>query len=537
MAKKGDSQQLTFQYTELVIYGVLFLALVAAVFVLNINLSTESRRDAEQIFCATKQQEYWSRAYRNLLKTQTTLAEYELIAGDSTQFALAEQKLATIDTSFRLYRRSIEVFDGTVKALDRGGKIILEGVEYQIDPVKDERARKFVMDIASKWYPRADSLIGISHQYEATRKINPDMLLAAIDFAVQNDEPILADNRDFIVKLGELATERQNRLQTIQVFALLASILVFAAMAVRLTISLRKQAKIIQDSQSQLVQSEKMASLGQMVAGLAHEMNTPLGFVRNNVEIIAENEKELQAVFQSASSVFKDLARGNYEEVEKKIPETVKKLDELEQIGVVEENKMMIQSALQGIDRIQELIVNLKNFSRLDQSMMQMADVNECLDSTLVIANHLLKRHVTVHKEYAQLPKVLCAPAQLNQVFLNLISNAAYAIEKHKGQGNIWLKTYISPKAAEVVIQISDDGMGIPKEIINKIFDPFFTTKPVGQGTGMGLSISRKIIEEGHKGRIEVKSVVGKGTDFFIYLPMKTEIKEERVFENVPALN
>lgn len=132
MAEKKDNQQLTFQYTELVIYGVLFLALVAAVFVLNINLSNESRRDSEQIFCATKQQEYWGRAYRNLLKTQTTLAEYELVMGDSTQLELAEQKRATIDTSFRLYRRAVEVFDGTVKALDKGGKIVLEGVEIPL---------------------------------------------------------------------------------------------------------------------------------------------------------------------------------------------------------------------------------------------------------------------------------------------------------------------------------------------------------------------------------------------------------------------
>lgn len=536
MADKKDNQQLTFQYTELVIYGVLFLLLVAAVFVLNINLSNESRRDTEQIFCATKQQEYWGRAYRNLLKTQTTLAEYELVIDDSTQLALAEQKRATIDTSFRLYRRSIEIFDGTVKALDNGGKIMLEGAQYEIEAVKDDRARKYILDIANRWYPRADSLIGIAHQYEGTRKLNSDMLLAAIDFAVQNDELILADNRDFIVKLGELAAERQTRLQTIQIIALIASIVVFAVMAVRLTISLRKQAKIIQESQGQLVQSEKMASLGQMVAGLAHEMNTPLGFVRNNVEIIRENEKEIQAAFHSANAVLKDLVKGNYAEVEKTIPETIKKLDELEKIGVVDENSMMLESALQGIDRIQELIVNLKNFSRLDQSMMQSASVNECLDSTLVIANHILKRHVTVHKEYGQLPNILCAPAQLNQVFLNLITNSAHAMEK-KGQGNLWIKTYMSSKADEVVVQISDDGTGIPKEILNKIFDPFFTTKPVGQGTGMGLSISKKIVEEGHKGRIEVKSTVGKGTDFFIYLPMKTEIKEEKVFENVPALN
>lgn len=120
---------------------------------------------------------------------------------------------------------------------------MLEGAQYEIEAVKDDRARKYILDIANRWYPRADSLIGIAHQYEGTRKLNSDMLLAAIDFAVQNDELILADNRDFIVKLGELAAERQTRLQTIQIIALIASIVVFAVMAVRLTISLRKQAK------------------------------------------------------------------------------------------------------------------------------------------------------------------------------------------------------------------------------------------------------------------------------------------------------
>ncbi len=540
---KGKKEgQLNFQYTELVIYGVLFLALVASVFVLNITIANDSRRDTEQIFCATKQQEFWQRSLRSLLRTQTTQAEVEAITSDSLlmtmpdQIALVETKRKIIDTTFTNYRRTIEVFDGTVKALDKAGKLILEGKEYEIDAVTDQRARVFIEDIAQRWYPRADTMIGVSHQYAGTRKLDANLLLASIDFAIQNDENILTANREFIVKLGELSTERINSLQRIQILALVAGIAVFIAMAVRLTISLRKQQQIIAESQGQLIQSEKMASLGQMVAGLAHEMNTPLGFVRNNVEIITENEKEFHHALQQSSAVLKDLVKGNYADVEHTIPKAIEKINEIESIGMIDENRSMLEGAIQGLDRIQELIINLKNFSRLDQSMMQSANVNECLDSTLVIANHILKRHMTVEKHYGQVPNILCAPSQLNQVFLNIITNAAHATED-RGRGTLTLKT--SVQKDQVVVQISDDGPGIPKEIINKIFDPFFTTKPVGKGTGMGLSISKKIIEEGHNGRIDVKTEKGKGTDFFIYLPMKkSEIQDnEKVFDSAPVFN
>jgi len=279
-----------------------------------------------------------------------------------------------------------------------------------------------------------------------------------------------------------------------------------------------------------------MASLGQMVAGLAHEMNTPLGFVRNNIEIIRENDREFQEAIVASTAVLKSLVAGNYSEVEKQIPATLEKLKNIEKIGLVDENAMMIANSLEGLDRMQELIVNLRNFSRLDQTATQLANINQCLDSTLVIANHILKRHMTVVKDYGKIPDIVCAPAQLNQVFLNIITNAAHACEE-KGEGVLRLKTFVEKN--EAVVQISDNGKGIPPEIINKIFDPFFTTKPVGKGTGLGLSISRKIIEEGHNGRITVKSNVGHGTDFFIYLPMQgRQEKAEKVFsESTPALN
>lgn len=534
MAGNKKEQQAGFRFVELIIFSVVFLALVASVFVLNIIISKDSQRDAEQIFCATKQSEYWQRAYRNLIRIQERLAELSLI--DSTQTAQIADKSAQLDTAFLAYKRSISVFDSTVAALDAGGILVFDGVEYDVAPVTNPKARSTIEKEIQKWKESRDILLDLAQKTENPRQTDPIQLEKAIDFALQNDELILASNRDFIVRLGELSTEKIKNLQLAQVVALVVSILVFLGMAVRLTISLRKQAKIIQESQSQLIQNEKMASLGQMVAGLAHEMNTPLGFVRNNIEIIRENDREFQEAVAASANVLKSLVAGNYNEAEKLIPATLEKLKNIEKIGLIDENNMMITNSLEGLDRIQELIVNLRNFSRLDQTATQLANINQCLDSTLVIANHILKRHMTVVKDYGNVPNIVCSPAQLNQVFLNIITNAAHACEE-KGEGVLRIKTFVEKDQA--VVQISDNGKGIPPEIINKIFDPFFTTKPVGKGTGLGLSISKKIIEEGHNGKITVKSKVGHGTDFFIYLPMQTQLaKEEKVFsESAPALN
>lgn len=533
MAKnKTKEQQAGFRFAELIIFGTLFLALVASVFVLNIIISRDSQRDAEQVFCATRQSEYWQRAYRSLIRTQERLAELSII--DSTQVEQIAEKSAQLDTAFASYKKSILVFDSTVTALDKGGILVFDGVEYEVAPVVNPRARATIEKEIQKWSEARSLLIDLAEKTQDPKQIDPIQLEKAIDFAIQNDELILASNRDFIVRLGELSTEKIRNLQTAQVIALVVSILVFLGMAIRLTISLRKQAKIIQESQSQLIQNEKMASLGQMVAGLAHEMNTPLGFVRNNIEILRENDREFQEAIMASTAVLKSLVEGNYSEAEKQIPATLEKLKNIEKIGLIDENMMMITNSLEGLDRIQELIVNLRNFSRLDQTPTQLANINQCLDSTLVIANHILKRHMTVVKDYGNIPDIVCAPAQLNQVFLNIITNAAHACEE-KGEGTLRLKTFTEKD--QVVVQISDNGKGIPPEIINKIFDPFFTTKPVGKGTGLGLSISKKIIEEGHNGKITVKSKVGHGTDFFIYLPMQRAQETTKVFsESTPAL-
>jgi two-component system, NtrC family, sensor kinase len=535
-----EKNQPVFRYRELITYGVIFLALVATVFVLNFFISRDSQRDADQIFCATKQQEYWQKSYRSLLKIQERYAELGAVAQDTFMNAtirgsLVSEKQKALTDAMDDYGKSISIFGSTLKVLLEGGTLTLDGTPYDIAAVKSPKAVSIIDPIVKSWKASGDTMVALAELYSGTRKVDQNLLEKSVDFAIQTDDQILSSNRDFIVRLGELTSERIVRLQLIQIGALILSLVVFVAMAYRLAISLRKQAKIIQESQSQLIQNEKMASLGQMVAGLAHEMNTPLGFVRNNIEIIKENETELSRAVSACGTLIGNLMKGDYAAVEKDLPKTLDTIKSVEEVGVVDENSMMITSSIEGLDRIQELISNLKNFSRLDQTGQQAASINECLDSTLVIANHIIKRHMTVNKDYAKLPDIVCSPAQLNQVFLNIITNASHACEE-KGAGSLFLKTKLEKD--NVVVQISDNGKGIPDEVIAKIFDPFFTTKPVGKGTGLGLSISRKIIEEGHKGRIEVKSRLGHGTDFFIYLPIRSQnlAKEEQVFKTEAAV-
>lgn len=271
----------------------------------------------------------------------------------------------------------------------------------------------------------------------------------------------------------------------------------------------------IQEQQAQLIQSEKMASLGQMVAGIAHEVNTPLGFVRNNIEVLDKNQRRLLDVLERYRDLRDSLVNGHLDELEAKLVGIIEASKKIDSASFSEKIQALIAESLDGIDRIQQLVLDLKNFSRLDEAAFKETDLNQGLESTLKIANNIVKYKAEVIKDFAPELTAECYPARINQVFLNIITNAAQAIE---GQGKIWIKTYKENGMA--VIKIRDNGKGIPQENLKKIFEPFFTTKDVGQGTGLGLSIVYKIIEQ-HKGTITVQSEVGKGTEFTIKLPIK----------------
>jgi signal transduction histidine kinase len=294
--------------------------------------------------------------------------------------------------------------------------------------------------------------------------------------------------------------------------------------------ALNEKSNQIKSQQLQLVQAEKMSSLGQMVAGIAHEVNTPLGFVKNSLTLLSRNQQEIETLLEKQQQLAESLVDGDAEQVDKHIAEAFDAARELHENEVLQDTRKMLDHSKIGIERIEELVINLRNFSRLDESAFKVSDINENIDSTLVIAHNALKYKAEIRKDYAPDLKAECYPSQLNQVFLNLLMNAAQAIPekgiikittRYESEPNLDAKEKSDRKYA--VIKIADTGKGIAPEHLHKIFDPFFTTKPVGQGTGLGLSISYQIIER-HKGTISVKSELGKGTEFVVRIPIQQSI-------------
>ncbi len=277
----------------------------------------------------------------------------------------------------------------------------------------------------------------------------------------------------------------------------------------------------LKSSQLALVQSEKMASLGQMVAGVAHEINTPLGYVQNNVAIGQELFAQMQGVLGTYETLIDQLLDGNTNEeqlaAQMQIAAAMRNDASMQEMRG-EMNGLMADS-LYGIEQISGLVHDLKNFSRMDAAANDLANPNDCIESALNIGRNVLKDKVEVVKDLAQLPEIMCAPSQLNQVFLNLFTNAAQAMET---PGKLLIKSWHD--SDNIYIGVSDNGKGIPPDIISRIFDPFFTTKPVGEGTGLGLAISHQIIQQ-HGGSIRVESRPGEGTSFHISLPLSGDAK------------
>jgi len=282
------------------------------------------------------------------------------------------------------------------------------------------------------------------------------------------------------------------------------------------TKELSEALKNLEESQTMLVQSEKMSSLGQMVAGVAHEINTPLAYVKNSLETVEGQVAEMSSALAEAEKLLRMLREGADEQTfSKQFAAVSNALNELRTANVAEDLPKLVHDGQYGITQIAEIVGNLRDFSRLDRKKVDRFNVADGLESTLSIAKHML-RSVEVKKEYGSIPAITCSPSQLNQVFLNLITNAAQATEGRDGQIKL---TTRAPDPENIEIEVSDNGKGIPTEALPKIFDPFFTTKEIGKGTGLGLSIAYKIVEA-HGGRITVESKPGVGTRFTVRLPV-----------------
>jgi signal transduction histidine kinase len=286
--------------------------------------------------------------------------------------------------------------------------------------------------------------------------------------------------------------------------------------------------RTLQKAQTQLIQNEKMSSLGQLVAGIAHEINNPVNFIYGNLNYATQYAHDLLELL--------NLYAKEYPQPSDDLSD---RLEEVDIEFVKTDFPKMLASMQMGADRIRNIVLSLRKFSRLDEAEMKPVDIHEGIDSTLLILQYRLKPKsgtmgITVHKDYGDLPEVECYPSQLNQVFMNILSNAIDALEEQietagvdglePPHPEISIRTYQRHAEAlgdaSVVIQIADNGPGIPEHIQSKLFDPFFTTKPSGKGTGLGLSISYQILVERHGGTLQCNSQPGQGTEFLIEVPV-----------------
>ncbi|GJD21129.1 two-component sensor histidine kinase [Rivularia sp. IAM M-261] len=281
------------------------------------------------------------------------------------------------------------------------------------------------------------------------------------------------------------------------------------------TVELTNTLKELQRTQAQMIQNEKMSSLGQMVAGVAHEINNPANFIHGNITYVSSYMQDLLKLIKA------------YEENSRLSSEHQELYNEIDVDFIQDDLTKILKSMQSGTIRIKDIVLSLRNFSRLDEAEYKQTQIHEGIDSSLMLLQNRLRQQtkrpeIQVIKEYGQIPSIECYASQLNQVFFNILNNAIDALEDSfykQDLRNLSIWIYTSIKDTCIMITFSDNGIGIPKEVISKLFDPFFTTKPVGKGTGLGLSVSYQIVEK-HQGKLWCESTPQEGTKFVIELPL-----------------
>jgi signal transduction histidine kinase len=271
---------------------------------------------------------------------------------------------------------------------------------------------------------------------------------------------------------------------------------------------LQKTMEKLKSTQAQLIDSEKMASLGQLTAGIAHEINNPINYISAGINPLKRDMADIESLYKK----YEEASNNGFDP--NKLKDAKQYSKEIESDFLFDEIKSLLDGIEEGALRTREIVIGLRNFSRMDEDAIKTANINEGINSTLMLLRNKLKNKIIIKKEYGQIPPIECYAGKLNQVFMNILNNAADAIQD---EGKIIIRTWASDD--HVYISIKDNGIGMQENIRKRIFEPFYTTKEVGQGTGLGLSISFGIIEK-HKGTISVKSKKNEGSEFIIQLPI-----------------
>jgi two-component system, NtrC family, sensor kinase len=361
--------------------------------------------------------------------------------------------------------------------------------------------------------PGSDTIIGVFEVYtDVTGFLDQIKKTSAkIDMTARDNEAQMEKIAAYNLQEVEVMSNKGIAIVAGLLVLLFASLFVIVRHAAAL---IAQQERDREDTHHQLAQSEKMAMLGQMVAGVAHQLNTPLAFSRSNISMVMDGLKSFELPLKVAHAFARATRKTEGDRVTLNISRSREQLQQIDTADSdVEMLSQMLIDTLQGIDQMRELVKNLQNFTRLDREKIAHFDINEGLHTVVYIAKSVIPHRVEVVEEYSDVPIVECNPSQLNQVFLNLINNAAQAIPD---QGKVTVRT--SVEGGRVRIDISDTGTGIPAEVQPHIFDTYFTTKPAGEGTGLGLPIVRSIVNE-HGGEVIFKTETGVGTTFTVYLP------------------